>query len=226
MTQSFAHEQFEQRWTLPSPLSYAEEDRITRICKLIPGDVSCAIDIGAGQGWLTSCLRSMRPEIDMIGVDWSLSGMHRFPGKVVVALCNVLPFTTCDFDLVTCCDCLEHLPTGVYEGTLREMKHLSRRYIIINTPVNEGIIGRDRSTCLCPRCRRLFHCDHHVRYFTEGDYERLLAPEYRLISKTYGGWDIRFAIKLPLSWAGAMQWGWRPKLICPYCGNRDFPNPL
>jgi SAM-dependent methyltransferase len=224
--QAYEHEQFDQRWSLPAEVDEAEENRLRRICEIVPGDVGRALDVGAGRGWLAGYLRMLRPEIEMVGADWSLAGMQHFPGKAVVALCDALPFADASFDLVTCCDCIEHLPGGVYERTLAEIKRVSGRYVIINTPLNEGVVGRDRSTCKCPQCRRLFHCDHHVRFFREEDYQRLLAPEYRLVAKAYGGWDIRFLVKLPLSWAGAMQWGWRPTLLCPHCGNDEFSNPL
>jgi SAM-dependent methyltransferase len=224
--QTFERDQFNQRWTLPAEVNAAEDDRLRQICALVPRGVHRALDVGAGQGWLAHYLKELRPEIEMTGVDWSLAGMKQFPARAVVALCNHLPFADEAFDLVTCCDCIEHLPDGIYEQALAEIKRLSRHYIIINTPINEGVIGRDRSTCRCPRCRQLFHCDHHVRYFTREDYAVLLAPEYKLIAEAYGGWDIRFVVKLPLNWAGAIQWGWRPVLICPHCGNRDFANPL
>jgi SAM-dependent methyltransferase len=226
VSRAFERDLFDQRWVLPAEVDAAEDNRLRQICALVPNGVQRALDVGAGQGWLARYLKELRPEIDMAGVDWSLEGMRKFPAQAVVAFCDLLPFADESFDLVTCCDCIEHLPDGTYERTLAEIKRLSRRYIIINTPINEGVIGRDRSTCRCPRCSRLFHCDHHVRYFTRDDYQELLAPEYRLIREAYGGWDIRFVVKLPLAWAGAMQWGWRPVLVCPHCGNRDFSNPL
>ena len=226
MAQVFERDNFEQRWAQLAQIDTAEDDRLRQICAMVPKGVQQALDIGAGQGWLAKYLSLSRPEIDMAGVDWSFTGMQKFPGKAIVAACQALPFADRMFDLVTCCDCVEHLPDEIYKTALEEIKRLSRRYVIINTPINEGIIGRDRSTCCCERCHQLFHCDHHVRYFTREDYERLLAPEYKLIAEAYGGWDIRFVVKLPLAWAGAIQWGWRPSLICPHCGNRDFKNPL
>jgi SAM-dependent methyltransferase len=215
---------FDRHWERLPPLDQADEDRLAAVCSLVPAEVKTLLDIGAGNGWFVGRLRGQRPEIEAIGLDFSAAAMSHFPGSGVVGSSDALPFPPDTFDLVTSCDCLEHLPDGVYERTLEEIGRLRPRYVILNTPINELRNGWDRSTCHCPACDTTFHRDHHVRHFTERTYETLLGPEYELVESAYGGWNIRFVLHLPRSLAARLQWGMRQGLICPSCGNQEFPD--
>jgi SAM-dependent methyltransferase len=221
-----AHERahFDRHWEKAPPLDAAEEDRLAAVCSLVPDDVRTMLDVGAGNGWFARRLQEQHPGLRAVGVDFSAPAMARFPGGGAVASSDALPFAAGAFDLVASCDCLEHLPDGVFEKTMAEIRRLRPRYVIINTPINELKNGWDRSTCHCPSCDHAFHRDHHVRHFSEHDYEHLLAPEYELMASAYGGWNIRFMVHLPHALAARLQWGMRPGLICPRCGNEDFPD--
>jgi SAM-dependent methyltransferase len=220
----FERAHFERHWGEAPPLNPAEEDRLAAVCSLVPMDVGTMLDIGAGNGWLARRLAAERPLLRAVGVDFSVAAMGRFPGGGVVGSADALPFAPGAFDLVSCCDCLEHLPDPVFHATLAEIRRLRPRYVIINTPINERRNGWDRSTCRCPRCRGIFHRDHHVRQLTESEYAGLLEPDYRLVADARGGWDLRFLLRLPERLAGRIQWGYRDGLICPHCGNTDFPD--
>jgi SAM-dependent methyltransferase len=215
---------FDRHWEQMPPLNQAEEDRLAAVCSLVPQDVRTLLDIGAGNGWFVRTLARTRTDISATALDFSAAAMTRFPGAAAVGSSDALPFVPGAFDLITSCDCLEHLPDGVFEKTLEEIRRLRPRYVIINTPINELKNGWDRSTCYCPGCRTRFHRDHHVRHFSEAEYRNLLGDDYELTRDAYGGWHIRFLVHLPHAVAGWLQWGMRDGLLCPRCGNESFPD--
>jgi SAM-dependent methyltransferase len=221
---AFERAHFDRHWAVAPALDDTELGRLDAVCALVPPDVGTVLDIGAGNGWFAHRLQEQRPGVRVVGIDFSQAAMARFPGPAVVASSDRVPFAAGAFDLVVSCDCLEHLPDGVFEQTLAEIRRMRPRHVIINTPINELKNGWDRSMCRCPACRAPFHRDHHVRQLTERDYAGLLGTDYEIAADAHAGWNIRFVVRLPRALAARLQWGMRGGLLCPHCGNTDFPD--
>jgi hypothetical protein len=58
---------------------------------------------------------------------------------------------------------LEHLPAGIYEKTIGELKRVSRRYLLISVPNQENL---DDETMVCHNCGARMHRYGHLRNFT------------------------------------------------------------
>ena len=54
---------------------------------------------------------------------WNMLKLKRF--KVI----ENLPFEDNSFDLVLCCEVLEHLPDDIYQDALKEIQRVSNEYI-------------------------------------------------------------------------------------------------
>lgn len=99
--------------------------------ELTPGN---ALDIGSGEGVLTSLLRQLGVQVTCL--DLSLSYLERVRSRRVGASmiqgdCAALPFASRSFDLILALDIVEHVP--LYEQAIRECARVSRKGIVLST---------------------------------------------------------------------------------------------
>jgi DNA-directed RNA polymerase subunit RPC12/RpoP len=66
------------------------------------------------------------------------------------------------FDMVFSSELLEHLESPVFEGTLTEMKRLSRKYLFITVPNDQSV---EKDFIRCPSCGHVFNRAYHIRRF-------------------------------------------------------------
>jgi ubiquinone/menaquinone biosynthesis C-methylase UbiE len=94
------------------------------------------LEVGAGEGHLASHLVALRPPEDrFIACDLSLEKVssHVDPRvRFEQASIYGLPYGDKSFDLVVCCEVLEHLEEP--ERALAELLRVSKRHLIVSTP--------------------------------------------------------------------------------------------
>jgi len=151
-------------------LSPREQARIASVIERIPPAVNTILELGCGDGRIASRLNSGRL---VVGTDLSLKGLQSCPDrfKRVQSDIRQLPFADHSFDLVLCCEVLEHLPGAMFTSALREMERLSERYVLISVPYCENL---QESTVRCPECGRPFHVYGHLRTFDAASFGQLL----------------------------------------------------
>jgi len=141
-----------------------ERERITSTIELIPSDVRAVLDAGCGNG---AFLNSLPDGYQAVGLDFSQEALKYVKAKAIYVDIAALPFESASFDLVTCLEVLEHLPSGVFEKAVSELQRVSKRYIIISVPNDEDL---DFHLVICPACRCWYNPYRHVRRF---DSEKL-----------------------------------------------------
>lgn len=167
----------EHFWKEERYLQNSEElRRFKTLAEIIPADVESLVDIGCGNGAFLKILEQAgRPPV--------LAGLERSSKAIEMSLCDVtiqegssdaLPFGAEQFDIVSACEVIEHLPYRVYESTLSEIARVARRYVLISVPYRE-----ERRFVCCPYCGTEFPSYFHLRTFDE-EYLKSLFPGFIL----------------------------------------------
>jgi ubiquinone/menaquinone biosynthesis C-methylase UbiE len=98
--------------------------QIEEILALRPASV---LEIGTGNGLVSSYLRQRDIALTVLDID----------GRVqsdVIGSVTRLPIRDAAFDVVSCCQVLEHLPYEEFAVALGEIYRVSRRYAVISLP--------------------------------------------------------------------------------------------
>jgi uncharacterized protein with PIN domain len=158
----FVDEYYERAWSqVTGSASPEEEERVKETLSLIPPDCSSIPDAGCGDGRITNRLVSQYTKV--VGLENSREALRRVKAQRVLGTIDCLPFRERSFDLVLCCEVLEHLPFRVYPGALKELERVAARYIIVTVPNSQDI---KRGMLTCPHCGCVFHANRHLRSFT------------------------------------------------------------
>lgn len=163
----------------------ANKGRIERTISVVPKGIQSLVDLGCGNGVFLNSLKQQRPELELIGMDRSLSALKYVRTKTIQGDLHNLPFESGGFDCASCLEVIEHLPIAYYEKALSEIARIASQYVIISVPYKEKL---EDSFNRCPKCRSTFSYEMHVRSFNDVDMEVLLKPYgFKCISKEYIG---------------------------------------
>ena len=185
-------------------------DRLTS--SLAPG--AAVLDLGCHDGGLLARLAARRPDLALSGLDLDAEAIARARRELPDADLRVgsateLPFADRTFDLVTCMDMLEHLPSQVRAAALSEARRviLPGGRLVIETPHQGTFQALDAQ---------------NLRHRFPVLYRRLLRGGVR--DRAYGAsqevvWHCHFTRDELLGLAGA---GWRVEHVA-YPGLLLFP---
>jgi len=192
----------------------AERERIIRTIELIPPDVQTILDAGCGNG---AFLNSLPDRYQAIGLDFSQEALQYVKSKAIRGDIAALPFEAASFDLVTCLEVLEHLPSPVFEKALSELQRVSKKYIIISVPNDEDL---DFALVICPACRCWYNPHRHVRSFSAGKlktlFERFALSELQEVGPLEPRPQYnRFLYAAYRLWRNASP---PSTAVCPQCG--------
>ncbi|WP_457642103.1 methyltransferase domain-containing protein, partial [Persephonella sp.] len=199
-------------------LTKQEKERIEIINKLIPKDVKTILDAGCGSGTLTNFFDSKK--YDITGIDISDTALEYFKHKKVKGSISNLPFEDNSFDLVICSDVLEHIPEKEFDQSIKELKRVSKKYILIISPNDEDI---EANQIKCWNCKTIFHINWHIRSLNLEKLVDLFREEFSPVFYTYFGdiWasepKIKYKIKRIFN-EGFLHWEYA---ICPLCGSKQ-----
>ncbi len=188
--------------------------RIEETLKLVPPDVEIILDIGCGDGRVSSPL--VEQGIRTVGVDISEAALLHFAGFGIIASVDALPFPCSHFDLVLCAEVLEHLPVDIYKKALDEIERVAKRYILVTTPNEEYLPA---GFVKCEKCGHTYHMNFHRRSFDK-ELHRTLFTKY-----------------CPVETIGILEWKHNPfivflmqrvfgfykckrNIVCPRCGHQ------
>lgn len=214
---NFTGEYYERAWSqIASSISPQEEKRIQRTLSLIPEDCSSVLDVGCGDGRITNRLISHCTKV--VGLEQSREGLRHVKVEKVLGSINSLPFPDHSFDLVLCCEVLEHIRFKVYPRAIEEMERVAGRYIIVTVPNDEDF---RRALVTCPNCGCVFHPWRHLRSFRSKDMATLFnrfnlqhIETCRLARKVYPSFMVRAAKILKL----IPTCNFPSNALCPQCG--------
>ena len=202
-------------------LSELELERIAATIGIIPPDVATVLDVGCGDGRI---LQRLPKGLRAIGLDYSHSSVSSLPRGGVCASLEKLPFPDRSFDLLLCCEVLEHLPEQTFERALHELGRVARKYILVSVPYKEDLrLHRTR----CSGCGAIFHVWGHVRRFTDRGLDALfdafVVGSTRFVGKRS---PYYLPIVLRLNQRYGNRWAdWERTSMCPRCGSTAFRRP-
>jgi len=98
--------------------------QINEIIKLEPGKV---LEIGIGNGFVSKYLKERNLNIITLDIDKKLNP------DMVGSVLNI-PFTDSSFDVVSCCELLEHLPYENFYKAVSEIFRVSKSYSVLSLP--------------------------------------------------------------------------------------------
>ncbi len=99
--------------------------------KLSPKNI---LEIGVGNKTVSNYLKNNGFKVTTFDLDKKLEPDY-------VGDLRELPFDDNSFDLVMCCEVLEHLPFSEFEKALSEIKRVSKKNAIISIPNSSKIVG-------------------------------------------------------------------------------------
>lgn len=141
-------------------LSKKQKKRIYNTISLIPDDVDSILEVGCGDGRIINPLVNKYKNV--CGLDISQESLKNVKTLKVVGSIEDLPFEDDNFDIVLCCEVLEHLPVEIYEKSLKEIERVAKKYILLSVPNNENL---DILKISCPYCKCSFHPYRHLRSY-------------------------------------------------------------
>jgi len=213
---NFTDEYYERAWAqIVHSISPQEEERIKQTLSLIPEDCSSVLDVGCGDGRITNRLISCCSKV--VGLEQSREALSHVRVERVLGTMDSLPFIDSSFDLVLCCEVLEHLPFKIYPGALEEIQRVTAKYILVTVPNKEHLA---KSLVICPRCGCRFSPWRHLRSFNPETLVKLFTGFRLHILRSCQ--SIKVYPRLLID--GARFVGLLPKksfpatALCPQCG--------
>lgn len=103
---------------------YSYANQLASIIRFEPSSV---LEIGSGSGVVSKILKSIGIEVKVVDIDKQVNP------DIVADVIN-LPFPDCTFDVVSCCQVLEHLRFADFSHSTQEIVRVSRKACIISLP--------------------------------------------------------------------------------------------
>lgn len=212
-----AEKYYDYAWSkIANTTTPQETERIKDTISLIPGNVCSIIDIGCGDGRIINELYGHYKTV--CGLDSSEEALKHVITDKVCSGVESIPFQDGQFDLVLCCEVLEHLAYFSYPQALTEIERVASKYIIVTVPNDQDLKA---SSTTCPYCGCVFDPSRHVRsYNLKGmenlfkDFEAVVVKPFISINRYPG-----IIYKLQNFLSPIFKTSLFPKTaICPQCG--------
>jgi len=98
--------------------------QIDEVISLAPRQV---LEVGVGNGFVANYLKERGIDVKTLDID------HRLCPDIIGSVLEI-PFANEVFDVVSCCEVLEHLPYSELKNALRELARVSQKFVILSLP--------------------------------------------------------------------------------------------
>jgi len=130
------------------------------------------LEVGIGNGFVSNYIKNRGIKVITLDIDKRLN-------PDVVGTVLELPFSNASFDVVTCCEVLEHLPYKDFRKALSEMFRVSKSRTIVSLPdisrvyrvlVHLPKIGEIKKLISLPWIKKPTHNFNQEHYLDRGEY--------------------------------------------------------
>lgn len=90
------------------------------------------LEVGIGNGFVSRYLKEKGLDVTTLDIDQELK-------PDVVSSVLSIPFASKSFDVLTCCEVLEHLPYEDFTKALKEIYRVSQKYVILSLPDHTAV---------------------------------------------------------------------------------------
>lgn len=182
-----------------------------------PNDISSVLDVGCGDGKLTSQLVGPGTET-IVGLDSSEEALSRLPVPGVKGDARQLPFADEAFDLVISTDALEHMPDAEEDAAWSELFRVAGKAVMVAVPFREELLD---ATTRCTKCGNCYHVNWHQRSYDFADLHRRSPPGWQVRSTVLTGepWSAMLPPETHLRRLALHEWSGWEAAICPLCGS-------
>ncbi len=193
----------EDKYASRNPIARALVDNflaaITELYTLADPRGKTVLEVGAGEGKLAMhLLRSAPTPARYLATDLTLDRMiPELDPRIETASASAyeLPYASKSFDIVVCCEVLEHLDRP--ERGLAECARVARERVLISTPWEP--VWRALNLARGKYWRSLGNTPGHVQHFSRSGLAELAALHLEI-----------FALRRPLPWTAILG---RPRLV-------------
>lgn len=119
--------------------------------------------VGKGDGIVAEVLKEYVPELSTLDFDPALK-------PDIVASVEKIPLADGGFDVVVCCEVLEHLPFEKFAGNLAELARVSRRHVVLSLPHFGPRTQLFLKLPLLPEIRLAFKIPVPLRHLYNGEH--------------------------------------------------------
>jgi len=99
-----------------------------QIHEIIDKKPESVLEIGIGNKTVLNYLRQQNIEVTGVDID------ARLKPDVVADVTDLSVFQSDSFDVVACCEVLEHLPFDNFDRTLKEIHRVAKKWVVISLP--------------------------------------------------------------------------------------------
>jgi SAM-dependent methyltransferase len=161
--------------------SALEQERTADLMQLIPRGYHSVLDAGTREGFFSLRLAEFFDRVTAL--DLHKPDIQHERITCVQGDLTKLSFPDNSFDVVFCCEVLEHIPA--VEQAVSEIKRVARHAILIGVPYKQDIrVAR----ATCATCGKVSPPWGHVNVFDEQRLESLFRP-FRVVKQSTAGTD-------------------------------------
>lgn len=138
------------------------------------------LDAGCGEGFITKLIKDKIRHAEIIGVDESIRALNearlRNPNiKFLLSDISEMKFTNNAFDIVVCCEVLEHLKNP--ESAIIELKRVASKMLVLTVPLEPWFrIGNFMSL---QNISRFGNPADHINHWTMSKFKRDMSNFFR-----------------------------------------------
>ena len=206
-------------------LQLGQKNLTQAIIDFFPKEINSALDIGCGDGKLTSTLIEVT-KCPFVGLDTSQEALSRCSFHTIQADATDLPFQENAFDLVLTTDMLEHLPRDMEDKVWEQLFRVSNKWVMVAVPFREELL---EATAKCHECGTPYHVNWHMRSY---DWPELISrcPDSYVVDKivlTGEPWSAHPILETRFRREIMNEWGGWTEAVCPHCNKPGTsPDPL
>ncbi|WP_404941856.1 methyltransferase domain-containing protein [Pseudomonas danubii] len=199
------------------PMQAGQRNLLQAIRDFWPEGIDSALDVGCGDGKLTSQLMDLGTAT-IVGLDSSEEALSRLPLQGVKGDAQQLPFADGAFDLVMSTDALEHMPDAEENAAWNELFRVAGKAVMVAVPFREELLD---ATARCKECGHCYHVNWHQRSYDYADLHRRAPAGWRISSTVLAGepWSAMLPPETHLRRLALDEWSGWDAAICPECSS-------